>query len=104
MVEDFDDYADLNGGATATTIREAADAPGTHATTMQALVDDLADDSQHIRGNIEGDIQDATTMNLKPSDTAARRLTQSGLFAVGLLNSFADTVETFDNEVEAINT
>lgn len=104
MVEDFDDYADLNGGATATSIREAADSPGTHASTMQSLVDDLADDSQHIRANVEGDIQDATSMNLQPSDTAARRLTQSGLFAVGLLNSFADTVETFDTEVEAINT
>lgn len=103
MVEDFEDYADLNGGATATTIRTAADSPSTHASTMQALVDDLSDDSQQVRGNVEGDIQDATEMNLHPATDAARRLTQSGLFAVGLLNSFADTVETFDTEVETIN-
>jgi hypothetical protein len=104
MVDDFENYADLNGGATAESIRAAADSPSSHATTMQALVDDLADDSQQIRTNVEGDIEDATTMNLNPASSAARRLTQSGLFAVGLLNSFADTVEIFDKEVEAINT
>lgn len=104
MVDDFEDYADLNGGATAVSIREAADSPSTHSTTMQALVDDLADDSTQVRANVEGDISDATTMNLNPASDAARRLTQSGLFAVGLLNSFADTVETFDTEVETLNT
>jgi hypothetical protein len=104
MVDDFENYADLNGGATAESIRAAADSPSSHTTTMQALVDDLADDSQQIRANVEGDIEDATTMNLNPASSAARRLTQSGLFAVGLLNSFADTVEIFDTEVEAINT
>jgi hypothetical protein len=104
MVDDFENYADLNGGATAATIREAADSPGTHAATLQLLVDDLADDSTQIRSTIEGDFQDATTMNLQPANDAARRLTQSGLYAVGLLNSLADTVETFDNEVETLNT
>lgn len=104
MVEDFEDYGDLNGGATATTIRTAADSPSAHASTMQALVDDLSDDSQRVRDNVEGDIQDATEMNLHPATDAARRLTQSGLFAVGLLNSFADTVETFDTEVDKLNT
>lgn len=104
MVDDFEDYADLNGGATAVSIREAADSPSTHSTTMQALVDDLADDSTQVRANVEGDISDATTMNLNPASDAARRLTQSGLFAVGLLNSFADTVEKFDTDVETLNT
>lgn len=104
MVDDFENYADLNGGATAGTIREAADSPSTHAATLQTLVSDLADDSQKIRSTIEGDFQDATTMNLKPANDAARRLTQSGLYAVGLLNSLADTVETFDSEVEKLNT
>jgi hypothetical protein len=103
MVDDFEKYADLNGGATAATIREAADSPSTHAATLQTLVADLADDSQAIRSTIEGDFQDATTMNLQPATAAARRLTQSGLYAVGLLNSLADTVETFDAEVDALN-
>ncbi|MET0820715.1 MAG: hypothetical protein ABWY58_07105 [Aeromicrobium sp.] len=103
MVDDFESYADLNGGATATAIREAADSPSKHASTLQTLVTDLADDSQQIRSTIEGDFQDATTMNLQPANEAARRLTQSGLYAVGLLNSLADTVETFDNEVKTLN-
>nr|MCW2727838.1 hypothetical protein [Aeromicrobium sp.] len=104
MVDDFENYADLNGGATAATIREAADSPSTHAATLQTLVTDLADDSQQIRSTIEGDFQDATAINLNPATAAARRLTQSGLYAVGLLNSLADTVETFDTEVETLNT
>lgn len=104
MVADFEDYADLNGGATAESIREAADSPSTHSATMQVLVNDLGSDSTQVRANVEGDIADATTMTLNPATAAARRLTQSGLFAVGLLNSFADTVETFDTEVETLNT
>ncbi|MCW2838535.1 MAG: hypothetical protein JWR55_18 [Aeromicrobium sp.] len=103
MVDDFEKYADFNGGATAATIREAADSPSTHAATLQTLVADLADDSKAIRSTIEGDFQDATTMNLQPATAAARRLTQSGLYAVGLLNSLADTVETFDTTVDTLN-
>lgn len=103
MVADFEDYAELHGGVTADAIRSAADDPNAHTATVQALIGDLADDDAAVASNVEGDITDATQMNLQPAGDAARRLAQNGTYAIGLLNSFAATVATFDTEVKAIN-
>ena len=103
MVADFEDYGELHGGVTAASIRGAADDPNAHTATVQALISDLADDDAAISSNVEGDIDDATRMNLNPADGAARRLAQNGMYAIGLLNSFADTVQTFDDKVDEIN-
>lgn len=103
MVADFENYAELHGGVDAEAIRSAADDPNAHTATVQSLIGDLADDDAAVASNVEGDITDATQMNLEPASSAARRLAQNGTYAIGLLNSFAATVSTFDTEVKAIN-
>ncbi|RYI99825.1 MAG: hypothetical protein EON52_25010, partial [Actinomycetales bacterium] len=103
MVADFEDYAELHGGVTADKIKSAADDPTAHTATVQSLIGDLADDDAAVASNIEGDVTDATQMNLEPATNAARRLAQNGTYAIGLLTSFAATVSTFDSTVTTLN-
>ncbi len=100
---DFPTYGENNGGATAASIREAVSEPTTHTQTLETLVNDLASDAQGARSQIEGDVADIAAANPEAAGQTAQNLARNGYFAVGLINRFADAVETYDQEVEALN-
>ncbi|MEH3032856.1 MAG: hypothetical protein PGN07_02160 [Aeromicrobium erythreum] len=104
MTADFPTYAEENGGATADTIREAAEAPSSHTETINALVSDLANDRQNVQSAIEGDIADIASANPDAASQTAQNLARNGYYAIGLINQFADAVEAYDSTVEQLNT
>ncbi|WP_374999742.1 hypothetical protein [Aeromicrobium sp. CTD01-1L150] len=100
---DFDDYADLHDGVTGDTIRAAADDPNQNANVIAALASELAEDEQHVAGDIEGDIEAGTRTNPAQVQQDASQLAQAGYYAVGLLKQYAASVDTFDEGVEELN-
>ncbi len=102
-VPDFPLYGEENNGATAASIREAAAEPSTHTATINALVTDLSDDQGSVRSQIEGDVADIAVANPAAATQTAQNLARNGFYAIGLINQFADAVETYDATVTQLN-
>ena len=100
---DFPLYAEDNNGATADSIREAATEPSVHTDTISTLVTDLTSDHAAVRSEIEGDIADIASANPTAASQTAQTLARNGYYAIGLINQFADAVETYDTTVAQIN-
>ncbi|MGJ9414493.1 hypothetical protein ACHAAC_17465, partial [Aeromicrobium sp. CF4.19] len=99
----FKNYGDLHDGVTGDTIRAAAEDPNENANVIAALASELAEDEQHVAGDVEGAIEAGTRTNPAQVQLAASELAQAGYYAVGLLKEFATSVDTFDDGVEELN-
>lgn len=93
------DYHSVTGDA----IREAAVHPGTHATALINLADDLEKDEQKAVSAVEGEIVSGVKKNPKAARDVSSTLGLTGQYAVGCLNKFALAVDRFDTLVNHIN-
>ncbi|KAA1399461.1 hypothetical protein [Aeromicrobium ginsengisoli] len=99
----FEYYNELHAGVTGDSIRADAEDPGLNAGTIEALAGELEGDSVRVANSLDGDITTAVRANVETATAAAKALAMKGHYAVGLINSYADMVDTFDTEVSAIN-
>jgi len=84
-------------------IREAAASPGSNATVLIDLADDLLADEQRAVDAIEGEIVAGVRANPRAARAAAQNLGLAGVYAVGCLTKFAAAVDAFDTTVSGLN-
>ncbi|KQV74927.1 hypothetical protein ASC61_07910 [Aeromicrobium sp. Root344] len=84
-------------------VRAAAEAPGTNAGVIQSLAGELEGDEVRAANAIEGDIEAGVRANPAEAKKVAHSLAVKGQYAVGLLRSFGQMVDEFDNTVNQIN-
>lgn len=99
----FSYFEDLYAGVTAAGIREDLRGPSQAASTLQDLATDLQGDVARVRTATEGSITAPVAQNPAVASASARGLAANGLYAVGLMASFAGDVERFDTTVDSIN-
>ncbi|MET0766558.1 MAG: hypothetical protein ABWY50_02835 [Aeromicrobium sp.] len=99
----FEYYQDIHAGVNGDTIRADAHDPGLKAATIGALAGELEGDSRQVAGQLSGDITADVQANPETASATAKVLAAKGHYAVGLVSSFAEMVDTFDTTVSSLN-
>ncbi len=99
----FEYYQEIHAGVNGDTIRADAHNPGLQAATIGVLAGELEGDSRQVAGQLSGDITADVQANPDTASATAKQLAAKGHYAVGLVSSFADMVDTFDTTVSSLN-
>jgi hypothetical protein len=99
----FEYYQEIHAGVNGDTIRADAHDPGLKAATIGALAGELEGDSRQVAGQLSGDITTDVQANPDTASATAKTLASKGLYAVGLVTSFAGMVDAFDTTVSSLN-